>query len=87
MGNWFSKDHPMLTIGIKTIRKSKMKGIKTYQDALRVVGLECKDGEKVGVVLKGERVMVPVHETFQIVDALEFKERVIPIRRLYGRSS
>jgi hypothetical protein len=87
MGNWFSADTPMFTIGIKTVRRNQMKSIKTYQDALRVMGLDCKDGEKVMVVLKGERVVVPVHETFQIVDSLEFKGRSIPLRRLYGRSS
>jgi hypothetical protein len=87
MGNWFSTDTPMFTIGIKTVRKSQMKGIKTYQDALRVMGLDCKDGDKIMVVLKGERVVVPVHETFQIVDSLEFNGRIIPLRRLYGRSS
>jgi hypothetical protein len=87
MGSWFSKDQPMLTIGIKTVRKSKMKTLKTYQDALRVMGLECKDDDHVLVVRADLRSLTPVHEKFQIVDALIFKGREIPIRRLYGRSS
>ena len=87
MGSWFSTDQPMFTIGFKTIRRSKMKTIKTYQDALRVMSLECKDDDNV-LVVRGElRVLTPVYETFQIVDSLIFRGVDIPIRRLYGRQS
>ena len=85
MGSWFSTDQPMFTIGFKTIRRSKMKTIKTYQDALRVMSLECKDDDNV-LVVRGElRVLTPVYESFQIVDSLIFRGVDIPIRRLYGR--
>jgi hypothetical protein len=87
MGNWFSKDPPMCTIGIKTIRKSKLKELKTYRDALRVIKTECKDDDTVMVVINNVRTQTPVNEKFQIVDALVFKGREIPIRRLYGRPS
>ena len=87
MGSWFSTDQPMFTIGFKTIRRSKMKTIKTYQDAIRLMGIECKDDDNV-LVVRGElRVLTPVYETFQIVDELIFRGVDIPIRRLYGRSS
>ena len=77
----------MFTIGFKTIRRSKMKTIKTYQDAIRLMGIECKDDDNV-LVDQGElRVLTPVYETFQIVDELIFRGVDIPIRRLYGRSS
>ena len=85
MGSWFSTDQPMFTIGFKTIRRSKMKTIKTYQDAIRLMGIECKDDDNV-LVVRGElRVLTPVYETFQIVDELIFRGVDIPIRRLYGR--
>ena len=85
MGSWFSSDQPMFTIGFKTIRRSKMKTIKTYQDAIRIMGLECKDDDNV-LVVRGElRVLTPVYETFQIVDELIFRGVDIPIRKLYGR--
>ena len=75
----------MFTIGFKTIRRSKMKTIKTYQDALRIMSLECKDDDNV-LVVRGElQVLTPVYETFQIVDSLIFRGVDIPIRRLYGR--
>ena len=77
----------MFTIGFKTIRRSKMKTIKTYQDALRVMSLECKDDDNVLVVQGELRVLTPVYETFQIVDSLIFRGVDIPIRRLYGRQS
>ena len=77
----------MFTIGFKTIRRSKMKTIKTYQDAIRLIGIECKDDDNV-LVVRGElRVLTPVYETFQIVDELIFRGVDIPIRRPYGRSS
>jgi hypothetical protein len=75
----------MFTIGFKTIRRSKMKTIKTYQDALRVMSLECKDDDNVLVVQGELRVLTPVYETFQIVDSLIFRGVDIPIRKLYGR--
>ena len=75
----------MFTIGFKTIRRSKMKTIKTYQDALRIMSLECKDDDNVLVVQGELRVLTPVYETFQIVDSLIFRGVDIPIRRLYGR--
>ena len=85
MGSWFSSDQPMFTIGFKTIRRSKMKTIKTYQDAIRIMGLECKDDDNV-LVVRGElRVLTPVYETFQIVDELIFRGVDIPIRKLYGQ--
>jgi len=87
MGSWFSTDQPMFTIGFKTIRRSKMKTIKTYQDALRIMSLECKDDDNVLVVQGELRVLTPVYETFQIVDSLIFRGVDIPIRRLYGRQS
>ena len=87
MGSWFSSDQPMLTIGFKTIRRSKMKTIKTYQDALRIMNLEVKDTDMVLVVHGELRVLTPVYESFQIVDSLVFRGVDIPIRRLYGRPS
>jgi hypothetical protein len=75
----------MYTIGFKTIRRSKMKTIKTYQDAIRLMGIECKDDDNVLVVHGELRVLTPVYETFQIVDELIFRGVDIPIRRLYGR--
>lgn len=86
MGSWLSRDQPMFTIGIKTVRKSKMKSIKTYQDALRIMGIECRDNDNVLVVHGELRVLTPVYETFQIVDSLVFRGLDIPIRKLYGKT-
>jgi hypothetical protein len=86
MGNCFSfEDTPMVTIGTKTVRKSQMKGIKTYQDALRFIGRECPDTAVITTMLKNEVAFVSVTATFQIVDEIVFKQSHIPIRRLYGR--
>ena len=80
-------DKPMMTIGTKTVRKSQMKGIKTYQDALRFIGRECPDTAIVTTLLNHEVSFVSVSATFQIVDEIVFKQSHIPIRRLYGRRS
>ena len=88
MGNCFGfEDTPMVTIGTKTVRKSQMKGIKTYQDALRFIGRECPDTAVITTMLKNEVAFVSVTATFQIVDEIVFKQSHIPIRRLYGRRS
>jgi hypothetical protein len=43
MGNCCSTDPAVIEIGPKTIRQSKMKTIKTYEDAMRIIGVELKD--------------------------------------------
>jgi hypothetical protein len=88
MGNCFGmNDKPMMTIGTKTVRKSQLKGIKTYQDALRFIGRECPDTAVITTLLNHEVSFVSVTATFQIVDEIVFKQSHIPIRRLYGRRS
>ena len=80
-------DKPALTIGIKTIRQSRLKTIKTYQDALKASGRECHSSASI-MVVKGDLVsFVSASAPFQIVDEMVFKGSHIPIRRLYGRQS
>jgi hypothetical protein len=86
MGNCFGLgDMPMMTIGTKTVRKSQMKTIKTYQDALRFIGRDCPNTAVITTIFNHQVAFVSVTETFQIVDEIIFKQSHIPIRRLYGR--
>lgn len=88
MGNCFGlNDTPMVTIGTKTVRKSQMKTIKTYQDALRFIGRDCPNTAVITTLLNHQVAFVPVTEKFQIVDEIIFKQSHIPIRKLYGRRS
>ena len=88
MGNCFGlNDTPMMTIGTKTVRKSQMKTIKTYQDALRFIGRDCPNTAVITTLLNHQVAFVPVTEKFQIVDEIIFKQSHIPIRKLYGRRS
>jgi hypothetical protein len=86
MGNCFGlDDKPMMTIGTKTVRKSQMKSIKTYQDALRFIGRDCPDTAVITTILNNEVAFVPVTDKFRIVNEIVFKQSHIPIRKLYGR--
>jgi len=86
MGNCFGlEDTPMVTIGTKTVRKSQLKKIKTYQDALRFIGRDCPDTAVITTILNNQVAFVPVTDTFQIVNEIVFKQSHIPIRKLYGR--
>ena len=88
MGNCFGlNDTPMMTIGTKTVRKSQMKTIKTYQDALRFIGRDCPNTAVITTLLNHQVAFVSVTERFQIVDEIIFKQSHIPIRKLYGRRS
>ena len=88
MGNCFGlNDTPMVTIGTKTVRKSQMKTIKTYQDALRFIGRDCPNTAVITTLLNHQVAFVPVTEKFQIVDEIIFKQSHIPVRKLYGRRS
>jgi hypothetical protein len=75
----------MVTIGTKTVRKSQMKEIKTYQDALRFIGRDCPSTAVITTILNHQVAFVAVTETFQIVDEIIFKQSHIPVRKLYGR--
>jgi hypothetical protein len=86
MGNCFGVgDIPMVTIGTKTVRKSQLKEIKTYQDALRFIGRDCPSTAVITTLLNHQVAFVAVTEKFQIVDEIIFKQSHIPIRKLYGR--
>lgn len=86
MGNCFGlEDKPMMTIGTMTVRKSQMKSIKTYQDALRFIGRDCPDTAVITTILNSEVAFVPVTDKFRIVNEIVFKQAHIPIRKLYGR--
>jgi hypothetical protein len=86
MGNCFGlEDTPMMTIGTKTVRKSQMKSIKTYQDALRFIGRDCPDTAVITTILNSQVAFVSVKDKFQIVNEIVFKQSHIPIRKLYGR--
>jgi hypothetical protein len=86
MGNCFGlEDTPMVTIGTKTVRKSQMKKIKTYQDALRFIGRDCPDTAVITTILNNQVAFVSVMDKFQIVNEIVFKQSHIPIRKLYGR--
>ena len=86
MGNCFGLgDMPMMTIGTKTVRKSQMKTIKTYQDALRCIGRDCPNTAVITTIFNHQVAFVSVTEKFQIVDEIIFKQSHIPIRKLYGR--
>lgn len=80
-------DKPALTIGIKTIKQSRLKTMKTYQDALKAAGYECHPSASI-MIVKGDLVsFVSASTPFQIVDEMVFRGSHIPIRRLYGRQS
>ena len=85
MGACFDK--PALTIGIKTIKQSRLKTIKTYQDALKATGRECHSSASIMTIKDDIVSFVTASAPFQIVDEMVFKGSHIPIRRLYGRRS
>lgn len=85
MGACFDK--PMVRVGTKVIKKSRLKELRTYQDAIRIAGYECHPNAMVLVVQSNISTMTPVVLEFKIVDGLVFKGSWIPIARLYGRPS
>jgi hypothetical protein len=80
-------DKPALTIGHKTIKQSRLKTIKTYQDALKATGRECHSSASIMTIKDDIVSFVTASAPFQIVDEMVFKGSHIPIRRLYGRRS
>lgn len=85
MGNCFSVDQPMMTIGIKTIPASKFKQITTYQDALRLAGHIVPEDESLTIVRNDVVIFAPAYTKFQFADSVRYKKTTLPIRKLYGR--
>jgi hypothetical protein len=78
-------DKPALTIGIKTVKQSRLKTIKTYQDALKVSGHSCEPSTSIMVIKDDIVCFVTAGAPFKIVDEMVFRGTHIPIRKLYGR--
>lgn len=85
MGNCFGVDQPMMTIGLKTIRASKFKDIKTYKDALRCAGHIVPDDESLTIFRNEVIQFAPASTKFQFADAIRYKKTTLPIRKLYGK--
>ena len=85
MGNCFGVDQPMMTIGIKTIRASKFKEIKTYKDALRMAGHIVPDDESLTIFRNESIAFAPAYTKFQFADAIRYKKTTLPMKKLYGK--
>jgi hypothetical protein len=85
MGNCFGVDQPMMTIGIKTIRASKFKEIKTYKDALRMAGHIVPDDESLTIFRNEVILFAPAYTKFQFADAIRYKKTTLPMKKLYGK--
>jgi hypothetical protein len=85
MGNCFGVDKPIMTIGIKTIRASKFKEIKTYKDALRMAGHIVPDDESLTIFRYDMVLFATASTKFQFADAIRYKKTTLPIKKLYGK--
>ena len=85
MGSCLSVDQPMMTIGIKTVRASKFKTIKTFRDAMILAGKFPADDTAI-TLIKDEIVsFTTAGAKFYFVDGINYKGTTIPIRKLYGK--
>ena len=85
MGSCLSVDQPMMTIGIKTVRASKFKTIKTFRDAMILAGKFPADDAAI-TLIKDEIVsFTTAGSKFYFVDGINYKGTTIPVRKLYGK--
>ena len=85
MGNCLGVDQPMMTVGIKTVRSSKFKEIRSYKDALRCGGHIVADDEALTIITGDLITFTPSYTKFQFADAIRYKQTTVPIRKLYGK--
>jgi hypothetical protein len=75
----------MMTIGIKTVRSSKFKTIKTFRDAMMIAG-KFPANDAAITLIKDEIVsFTTAGDKFYFVDGINYKGTMIPIRKLYGK--
>jgi hypothetical protein len=85
MGACLSVDKAMMTIGIKTVRASKFKTIKTFRDALMIVG-KFPANDAAITLIKDEIVSFTMAgDKFYFVDGINYKGTTFPVRKLYGK--
>jgi hypothetical protein len=85
MGNCLSADPPMMTIGIKTVNASKFKTIKTFRDALMIVGKFPPDDAAITLIKNETIAFSTAGSKFYFVDGVNYKGTTFPIRKLYGK--
>jgi len=75
----------MMTIGIKTVKASKFKEIKTFRDALMIVG-KFPANDAAITLIKNETIsFTTAGDKFYFVDGINYKGTTIPVRKLYGK--
>ena len=85
MGACVSVDKPMMTIGIKTVRASKFKTIKTFRDALMIVGKFPPNDAAITLIKNEIIAFTTAGDKFYFVDGINYKGTTFPIRKLYGK--
>ena len=85
MGNYLSRDPPVMKINGILIRWRGFKNIQTYKDALRIVGYDVSDDTPLMTIEKERRDYVFANDKFYIVDGIVHEDNIVYIEKLYGR--
>ena len=85
MGNYLSRDPPIMKINGILVRGRAFQKIKTYGDAIRITGYNIPDDTPIMTIENERRSYVFANERFQIVDGIMYEERIVYIEKLYGR--
>jgi len=85
MGACCSTDPGVIEIGPKTIRQSQMKKIKTYEDAMRAIGIELKINESIRVNMPDFILLAHGYDRFQIAESYTIRGATLPAKALYRK--
>jgi hypothetical protein len=75
----------MMTIGIKTVSASKFKTIKTFRDALKVVGQFVPEDAAITLIKNEIISFTTAGSKFYFVDGINYRGTTFPVRKLYGK--
>ena len=85
MGNCCSTDPAIIEIGPKTIRRSQFKTIKTYSDAMKIIGVELKPNESIRVNMVDVVILCHGYDRFQIAESYTIRGATLQARALYRK--
>ena len=85
MGACLSYNKPIVKLNGKIVRKWEFKNIKSYKDAFAFVDMIVESNAQVTVLNNKKYSQVFAYDRFQIVDSIRVGNKLVTIKKLYGK--
>lgn len=85
MGACLSYNKPVIKLNGKIVRKLEFRKIKSYKDAFAFVDMIVDSNAQVTVLNNKKYMQVFAYDRFQIVESIRVGNKLVTIKKLYGK--